>query len=57
MSHHHTAALVGVWVALFASWVGAAIAIFAGILASKQRGAGRFDPIQSARRIRARPIA
>jgi len=51
--HLQIAALVSIWVALFTSMLGGAIAIFAGIWNAKSPGPRGFDFVASARRIRA----
>ena len=51
--HLQTAALVPIWAAVFASMVGAAIAIFAGVFNARQPNKRGFDFVASARRIRA----
>ncbi len=56
MSHHHIAALLGVWGGFFASLAGAAIAVCIAIRDDRRNGPKRFDFIASARRIRAMPI-
>jgi len=54
--HHHLAVLVAIWVSIFASTVGAFIAIFAGIWSAKHPKVQGFDFVASALRIRAMPI-
>jgi len=56
MQHHHLAQAVAIWVSLFASTLGAGIAIFAGLWSAKHRGTRGFDFVASARRIRTMPI-
>jgi hypothetical protein len=56
MDHHHTALSVAIWVSIFASTLGAGIAIFAGIWSAKHPRPRGFDFVASARRIRAMPI-
>ena len=56
MHHHHIAQSIAIWVSIFASTVGAGIAVFAGIWSAKHPQARGFDFIASARRLRAMPI-
>jgi hypothetical protein len=56
MHHHHAAPIAAIWISIFASTAGGAIAIFAGVWRARHPAPQPFDFAASARRIRAMPI-